>query len=169
MPVPLLLGFLRPTFLHQLHSSLSVSIFDLQQTWWTDVCLDGRFSDIFGRKAAMCIAMGTYMFGCLLAGFSRSITALIVFRGIAGAGGGGIISVLQIVISDVVSLRDRYAVSTMRKVGFNSFAIQRKVPRYNRRRYFPRLCPWSPDWWCFIPEGVLARMSWLFLMITLAC
>lgn len=55
----------------------------------------------------MCIAMGMYMFGCLLAGFSRSIIALIIFRGIAGAGGGGIVSVLQIVISDVVSLRDR--------------------------------------------------------------
>lgn len=69
--------------------------------------LYGRFSDIFGRKAAMCIAMGTYMFGCLLAGFSKSIIELIIFRGIAGAGGGGIVSVLQIIISDVVSLRDR--------------------------------------------------------------
>ena len=68
---------------------------------------DGRFSDIFGRKAAMCIAMGTYMFGCLLAGFSKTIIQLIIFRGIAGAGGGGIVSVLQIIISDVVSLRDR--------------------------------------------------------------
>lgn len=73
---------------------------------------DGRFSDIFGRKAAMCIAMGTYMFGCLLAGFSKSIIALIIFRGIAGAGGGGIISILQIIISDVVSLRDRYVLHT---------------------------------------------------------
>ncbi|KAI0343487.1 MFS general substrate transporter [Trametopsis cervina] len=69
--------------------------------------LYGRFSDIFGRKAAMCMAMGMYMFGCLLAGFSQSIITLIIFRGIAGAGGGGIVSVLQIVISDVVSLRDR--------------------------------------------------------------
>lgn len=55
----------------------------------------------------MCMAMGMYMFGCLLAGFSQSIITLIIFRGIAGAGGGGIVSVLQIVISDVVSLRDR--------------------------------------------------------------
>ncbi|KAI0688463.1 major facilitator superfamily domain-containing protein [Cytidiella melzeri] len=69
--------------------------------------LYGRFSDIFGRKAAMCVAMSMYILGCLLAGFSRSIVALIIFRGIAGAGGGGIISVLQIIISDVVSLRDR--------------------------------------------------------------
>lgn len=39
--------------------------------------------------------------------YALSITELIVFRGIAGAGGGGIVSMAQIVISDVVSLRER--------------------------------------------------------------
>ncbi|TFK32425.1 MFS general substrate transporter [Crucibulum laeve] len=69
--------------------------------------LYGRLSDIFGRKAALCVAMGVFMVGNLLAGFSKTIVQLIVFRGIAGAGGGGIISMSQIVISDIVSLRDR--------------------------------------------------------------
>ncbi|KAI0667093.1 MFS general substrate transporter [Trametes maxima] len=69
--------------------------------------LYGRFSDIFGRKAALCMAMGTFMIGSLAAGFSRTIIQLIVLRGLAGAGGGGIVSMAQIVISDVVSLRDR--------------------------------------------------------------
>ncbi|TBU58506.1 MFS general substrate transporter [Dichomitus squalens] len=69
--------------------------------------LYGRFSDIFGRKAALCLAMGTFMVGSLAAGFSRTIIELIVLRGLAGAGGGGIVSMAQIVISDVVSLRDR--------------------------------------------------------------
>ena len=53
------------------------------------------------------MAMGIFMLGSLAAGFSRSITQLIVLRGVAGAGGGGIVSMGQIVISDVVSLRDR--------------------------------------------------------------
>jgi MFS family permease len=69
----------------------------------------GRFSDIFGRKAALCVAMAVFMIGCLASGFSRTIIELIVFRGIAGAGGGGILSMMQIVMSDVVSLRDRCA------------------------------------------------------------
>ncbi|KAJ3481648.1 hypothetical protein NLI96_g7519 [Meripilus lineatus] len=43
----------------------------------------------------------------LLAGFSPSILSLIIFRGITGAGGGGIVSMVQIVMSDVVSLRER--------------------------------------------------------------
>ena len=75
--------------------------------------------------------MGVFILGNLAAGFSRSIGEVIVFRGsspsftsllvlitlvstsanyisgFAGAGGGGIVSMAQIVMSDVVSLRDR--------------------------------------------------------------
>lgn len=50
--------------------------------------LYGRFSDIFGRKAAISLAMAIFMVGNLIAGFSKSIVLLIVFRGVAGAGGG---------------------------------------------------------------------------------
>jgi MFS family permease len=67
----------------------------------------GRFSDIFGRKAALCVAMAVFMLGSLASGFSRTIVELIVFRGCAGMGGGGILSMAQIIMSDVVSLRDR--------------------------------------------------------------
>ncbi|KAJ7833188.1 MFS general substrate transporter [Mycena leptocephala] len=68
--------------------------------------LYGRFSDIFGRKSALCIAMSLFMVGNLLAGFSKTMIQLIVFRGLAGAGGGGLVSMSQIVISDIVSLRE---------------------------------------------------------------
>ncbi|KAJ7865019.1 MFS general substrate transporter [Mycena olivaceomarginata] len=69
--------------------------------------LYGRFSDIFGRKSALLIAMSFFMVGNLLAGFSKTIIQVIVFRGLAGAGGGGLVSMSQIVISDIVSLRER--------------------------------------------------------------
>ncbi|KAF7326111.1 MFS drug transporter [Mycena kentingensis (nom. inval.)] len=69
--------------------------------------LYGRFSDIFGRKSALSLAMALFMFGNLVAGFSKTIVQIIVFRGIAGAGGGGLVSMMQIVVSDIVSLRER--------------------------------------------------------------
>ncbi|KIJ39865.1 hypothetical protein M422DRAFT_174487 [Sphaerobolus stellatus SS14] len=69
--------------------------------------LYGRFSDIFGRKATLTVAMSLYMIGSLAAGFSRSIIELIIFRGVAGAGSGGIVTIGQVIMSDVVSLRDR--------------------------------------------------------------
>ncbi|KIL63786.1 hypothetical protein M378DRAFT_106802 [Amanita muscaria Koide BX008] len=67
----------------------------------------GRFSDIFGRKGALTISMLVFIVGNFISGFSRTITQLILARAIAGAGGGGIISICQIIISDVVSLRER--------------------------------------------------------------
>lgn len=69
--------------------------------------LYGRLSDIFGRKAAIAMAMGIYVVANLIAGFSRSIVQLIVFRAIAGIGDGGATSMVQIVISDIMTLRDR--------------------------------------------------------------
>ncbi|KAF9238665.1 major facilitator superfamily domain-containing protein [Melanogaster broomeanus] len=69
--------------------------------------LYGRFSDIFGRKAVLCVAMVIFMLGSLASGFSKSINELIVFRGVAGIGGGGVFGLMQIIVSDVVSLRDR--------------------------------------------------------------
>ncbi|KAJ3866795.1 MFS general substrate transporter [Lentinula novae-zelandiae] len=69
--------------------------------------LYGRLSDIFGRKSTLCLAMTVYFVGNLAAGFSNSIIQLIVCRGIAGAGGGGISSMLQIMVSDIVPLRER--------------------------------------------------------------
>ncbi|KAF7975435.1 hypothetical protein HWV62_9565 [Athelia sp. TMB] len=61
----------------------------------------GRLSDIFGRKATLIVAMSTFVVGSLAAGFSRNIVELIVFRGVAGAGGGGILSLAQIIMSDI--------------------------------------------------------------------
>ncbi|KAF8527785.1 major facilitator superfamily domain-containing protein [Gautieria morchelliformis] len=69
--------------------------------------LYGRFSDIFGRKATLCVAMLLFIIGSLGGGLSRSMIELIIFRGVSGAGGGGIITLGQVVVSDVVSLRDR--------------------------------------------------------------
>jgi MFS family permease len=40
-----------------------------------------RFSDIFGRKSALALAMSLFMLGNLISGFSKTITQLIVFRG----------------------------------------------------------------------------------------
>ncbi|KAJ3934498.1 MAG: MFS general substrate transporter [Lentinula lateritia] len=70
--------------------------------------LYGRFSDIFGRKSAMCLAMGLYMLGNLISGFTKgSIVQVIICRGVAGAGGGGIVGMMQIIVSDIITLRER--------------------------------------------------------------
>ncbi|KAH8922708.1 MFS general substrate transporter [Atractiella rhizophila] len=69
--------------------------------------LFGRFSDIFGRKRVMLFSLANFFVWTLACGVAQSMTQLIVFRAFAGIGGGGIISLTMIIISDVVSLRDR--------------------------------------------------------------
>ncbi|KAJ5606312.1 hypothetical protein N7510_009093 [Penicillium lagena] len=69
--------------------------------------LYGRLSDIFGRKIILLISMGFFLIGSILCAVSRSMTMLIVFRAIAGIGGGGILTSVMIVVSDVVSLKKR--------------------------------------------------------------
>ncbi|KAF8809750.1 hypothetical protein BYT27DRAFT_6516279 [Phlegmacium glaucopus] len=75
--------------------------------------LYGRFNDIFGRKTSLSIAMIIFMVGNSGAGFSATLTQLLIFRAIAGAGGGGIISLVQIVVSDVVAIQERAKYQTI--------------------------------------------------------
>ncbi|OQO12629.1 hypothetical protein B0A48_02091 [Cryoendolithus antarcticus] len=69
--------------------------------------LYGKLSDIFGRKA--CILSGYFLFGigCLLCGLAQDINQLIGARAFAGIGGGGMTTVVSILLSDVVPLRER--------------------------------------------------------------
>ncbi|KLT41071.1 putative tetracycline efflux protein [Cutaneotrichosporon oleaginosum] len=67
----------------------------------------GRLSDIYGRKSVLLGSLVIFMLGSLACALSTSMTMLIVFRAIQGIGGGGILTLALIIISDVVSLKDR--------------------------------------------------------------
>ncbi|KAK2464422.1 hypothetical protein APHAL10511_003570 [Amanita phalloides] len=66
-----------------------------------------RFSDIFGRKAALMGAMILFMIRNMIAGFSKLINQLIAACTISGAGGGGVLSLCQIITADIVPLSRR--------------------------------------------------------------
>jgi hypothetical protein len=67
----------------------------------------GKFSDIWGRKPVLLLAAGVFFVGSLLAGVSVSIGMLIAARAIQGIGGGGLIILTNICISDLFSMRNR--------------------------------------------------------------
>jgi predicted MFS family arabinose efflux permease len=69
--------------------------------------LYGKMSDIFGRKACLLFAYITFGLGCLFCGLARNINQLIAARAFAGIGGGGMTTVVSILLSDVVTLRER--------------------------------------------------------------
>lgn len=67
----------------------------------------GKLSDIFGRKQCLLFAYLIFGIGSMACGFSRTIGELIAARAFAGIGGGGMSVCTSILLSDVVSLRDR--------------------------------------------------------------
>ncbi|KAJ6014137.1 Major facilitator superfamily domain general substrate transporter [Penicillium herquei] len=69
--------------------------------------LYGRVSDISGRKPVLLISLGCIMVGDLLSGWAQSPVWLYVTRAVSGVGAGGISSLVSIIVSDLVSLRER--------------------------------------------------------------
>ncbi|KAK9702561.1 hypothetical protein K7432_011199 [Basidiobolus ranarum] len=69
--------------------------------------LYGKFSDIFGRKAAFLFAIVIFEVGSALCGCSQNMTMLIVARAVAGIGGAGIQGMVFIIISEIVPIRER--------------------------------------------------------------
>src|SRR6201994_2799315 len=67
----------------------------------------GTLSDIYGRRAMIIVALSTFIAGSVLCGLAPNIGVLILARGLQGLGGGGIMPVVQTVISDVVTPRER--------------------------------------------------------------
>ena len=69
--------------------------------------LYGKLSDIHGRRTMLLIAIGIYAAGSLACALAPSMLALIFARALQGLGGGGLMPLVQTIIGDVASPRDR--------------------------------------------------------------
>ena len=67
----------------------------------------GKFADLFNRKLLIQLALGIFVLGSALAGFSQDTNTLIVFRVLQGLGAGGLAALSQIIMADIISPRDR--------------------------------------------------------------
>src|ERR1700710_2930245 len=67
----------------------------------------GTLSDIYGRRVMIIAALGLFIAGSVLCALAPNMTVLILARGLQGLGGGGIMPIVQTVISDVVTPRER--------------------------------------------------------------
>ncbi|KAL1958201.1 hypothetical protein VTO42DRAFT_5056 [Malbranchea cinnamomea] len=67
----------------------------------------GKISDIFGRKPILLVANVTFLIGSLLCAVSVNTNMLIGSRAVQGVGGGGLIVLVNICISDLFSMRSR--------------------------------------------------------------
>lgn len=69
--------------------------------------LYGYLGDSFGRRRLMFIALGVFTLGALLNSFATSVTMIAASRFVQGLGGGGLMSMSQALIGEVVPPRQR--------------------------------------------------------------
>ncbi|KAK9418847.1 hypothetical protein SUNI508_07619 [Seiridium unicorne] len=69
--------------------------------------INGRLSDLFGRKNLLLASLVLLGFGDLLCGFAKTAEQLFAFRAVAGIGGGGVNSIVMIIVSDITTLQNR--------------------------------------------------------------
>jgi EmrB/QacA subfamily drug resistance transporter len=67
----------------------------------------GKLSDIYGRRQLLTVSIGVFVVTSALCALARSLDQLILFRTLQGLGGGGLMSLAQAAIADVVAPRQR--------------------------------------------------------------
>jgi EmrB/QacA subfamily drug resistance transporter len=67
----------------------------------------GKLADLHGRKPVMLVAMALFLFGSMASGQARTMTQLIVFRGIQGVGAGGMQPMALTIVGDIFKIEER--------------------------------------------------------------
>jgi EmrB/QacA subfamily drug resistance transporter len=112
----------------------------------------GTLSDIYGRRAMIITALGLFIAGSVLCALAPNIATLIVARGVQGLGGGGILPVVQTVISDVVTPRERGQYQAYFSGVWTAAGIAGPV----LGGVFAEHLHWSMIFWINLPLGVLS-------------
>ncbi|PFH47894.1 hypothetical protein AMATHDRAFT_66575 [Amanita thiersii Skay4041] len=117
MAVGIFLAAMDGTIVVSSYAAIGSELNQLQNTSWIATAymltqtsfqpLYGKLSDIFGRKSCLLSAYVIFSIGSLFCGLSTTMMQLILSRGLAGIGGGGMSTMVSIIMSDVVPLRSR--------------------------------------------------------------
>ena len=67
----------------------------------------GKFGDLWGRRTLFLVAIGLFTVASLGAALAPDFTWLVIWRGVQGLGGGGLMILSQAIIADVVPARER--------------------------------------------------------------
>src|ERR1700722_18598200 len=67
----------------------------------------GKVGDLYGRKRVFQLAIVMFLVASSLCGASQNMIELIIFRGLQGIGGGGLLSLAFAIVGDVIPPRER--------------------------------------------------------------
>ncbi|KFX96689.1 hypothetical protein O988_05209 [Pseudogymnoascus sp. VKM F-3808] len=67
----------------------------------------GSLSNIFGRRVLMLVALVFFLLGAIVASVSNNFQCMLIGRSLQGVGGGGVVALSEIIVTDIVPLRLR--------------------------------------------------------------
>ena len=158
----MLLGALDQTIVATAMPTIGRELGDIEQLPWVVTAyllasvavtpLYGKLSDIHGRRIILLIAIGTFVAGSVACALSRSVPMLAIARGLQGAGGGGLISLAQTIIADIVAPRERGRYQVYIASVFVTSSLAGPV----LGGFLAEHIHWSAIFWINIPLGAAA-------------
>ncbi|MFL5036864.1 MAG: MDR family MFS transporter [Microvirga sp.] len=114
--------------------------------------LYGKFSDSHGRRITLLIGIVTFIVGSLACALAPTMFLLIAARLVQGLGGGGLISLAQTIIADVVAPKERGRYQVYIASVFVSASLLGPV----LGGFFAEHLHWSVIFWINLPLGLVA-------------
>ena len=123
----------------------------------------GKFGDLFGRRTLFLVAIGLFTAASIGAALSPDFTAFVVWRGVQGLGGGGLMILSQAIIADVVPARER--ARYMGPIGA-LFGLSAVVGPLVGGFFTDSTLGWQWCFWVNVPVGVTAfAIGWATLTL----
>lgn len=114
--------------------------------------LYGKFSDIRGRRAALTLGVVTFVAGSIACALAPSMNWLIAARALQGLGGGGLISLAQTIVADIVAPKERGRY----QIYFASVFLLASLLGPTLGGFFTQHLHWTLIFWINLPLGALA-------------
>jgi EmrB/QacA subfamily drug resistance transporter len=114
--------------------------------------LYGKVSDIVGRRKTLLVAIVVFVVGSVACALSPNLIVLILARALQGLGGGGLISLSQTIIADIVSPKER----SRYQVYISGVYMVGSVSGPVLGGYFAEHWHWSLIFWLNVPLGLVA-------------
>ncbi len=112
----------------------------------------GKLSDLWGRRVLLEASIGIFLVASIACALAPNMAALILARAVQGVGGGGLYSMAQASIADVVSARERGRYQAYITSAFSTASIVGPVIGGFCVEYLT----WRWAFWINVPLGVAA-------------